>query len=459
MPGTTAPPTARWLDDWRPEDPAFWSATGARIARRNLAASIFSEHLGFSVWSLWSVLVLFMVPANGFGFDAAQKFLLVSLVTLVGSVLRVPYTLAVPRFGGRNWTIATTFALLVPTLLGAWMITRPGAPFGLFLVVAAVAGIGGGNFSSSMTNINLFYPERRKGWALGLNAGGGNLGVATIQLIGLAVIGFAGVAHGSYLPLVYVPFILAAGYCATRYMNNISGVRFDARAQFGVLRDRNSWIMSVLYIGTFGSFIGYGFAFGLVLQNQFGQTPLQAAALTFLGPLLGSLARPLGGKLSDALGGGRVTLWTFLAMIAGTAVILAAAAQASLPLFVAGFVAVFVLTGIGNGSTYKMIPSIFAAQAEDRIAAGTPREEAAAWARRQSGSLIGLCGAFGAFGGVLINLAFRQSYASAASASPAFVGFLIFYLFCAGLTYVAYLRRPVASGGAVPAPQRAEVAE
>ncbi|MBO0774489.1 MAG: hypothetical protein J2P35_23800 [Actinobacteria bacterium] len=165
MPSPTAPPTARWIGNWTPEDPAFWSRTGARVARRNLAASIFSEHLGFSVWSLWSVLVLFMVPANGFHFGAAQKFLLVSLVTLVGSVLRVPYTLAVPRFGGRNWTVVTTFALLVPTLLGAWLITGPSAPFGLFLLVAAVAGIGGGNFSSSMTNINLFYPERRKGWA------------------------------------------------------------------------------------------------------------------------------------------------------------------------------------------------------------------------------------------------------------------------------------------------------
>lgn len=441
----TAPPTARWIHDWSPEDPAYWSRTGARVARRNLAASIFSEHLGFSVWSLWSVLALFMVPANGFHFEPAQKFLLVSLVAFVGSVLRVPYTLAVPRFGGRNWTMTTTFALLVPTLLGAWMITRPDAPFWLFMVVAAIAGIGGGNFSSSMTNINLFYPERRKGWALGMNAGGGNLGVATVQLAGLAVIGFAGVASGSYLPLIYVPFILVASYCATRYMNNIGGVRSNARAQFGVLRDRNSWIMSVLYIGTFGSFIGYGFAFGLVLQNQFGQTPLQAASLTFLGPLLGSLSRPLGGKLSDTLGGARVTLWTFLAMIAGTAVILVAAGQESLPLFVAGFVAVFVLTGIGNGSTYKMIPSIFAAQAEDRVAAGTPREEAAAWARRQSGSLIGLCGAFGAFGGVLINLAFRQSYAGSASAAPAFVGFLIFYVLCAGLTYAAYLRRPASS--------------
>lgn len=445
MPRPTAPPTARRLENWTPEDPAFWSATGARVARRNLTASIFSEHLGFSVWSLWSVLVLFMVPANGFHFDAAQKFLLVSLVTLVGSMLRVPYTLAVPRFGGRNWTVVTTFALVVPTLLGAWLIARPSAPYGLFLLVAAVAGIGGGSFSSSMTNINLFYPERRKGWALGLNAGGGNLGVATVQLVGLAVIGLAGVASGSYLPLVYVPFILVAGFCATRYMNNIAGVRFEPRAQFAVLRDRHSWIMSVLYIGTFGSFIGYGFAFGLVLQNQFGQTPPQAAALTFLGPLLGSLSRPLGGKLSDRLGGAKVTLWTFLAMIAGTAVILAAAGQASLPLFVTGFVAVFVLTGIGNGSTYKMIPSIFAAQAEDRVATGTARDEAAAWARRQSGSLIGLCGAFGAFGGVLINLAFRQSYASAASASPAFAGFLVFYVLCAGLTYAAYLRRPAAA--------------
>lgn len=215
------------------------------------------------------------------------------------------------------------------------------------------------------------------------------------------------------------------------------------------MKDRNSWIMSFLYIGTFGSFIGYSFAFGLVLQNQFGRTPLQAAAVTFLGPLLGSLSRPVGGWLSDRFGGARVTFWNFGLMIAGVAVILLASAQKSLAVFTIGFIALFVFTGVGNGSTYKMIPSIFAAKAQDRVAAGTDPEDARRWARLASGSLIGICGAIGAVGGVLINLAFRQSFLSFASGSPAFVAFLAFYAVCMVTTFAVYLRRP----SSVPAAQ------
>ncbi|MFC7326997.1 MFS transporter [Marinactinospora rubrisoli] len=433
----------RWISHWEPEDPHFWQTRGRRVANRNLWASIFAEHLGFSVWSIWSVLVLFMTPENGFTFSAEQKFLLVSAVTLVGAMLRLPYTLAVPRFGGRNWSIFAAAVLLVPTAVAMVLIQRPETPFWLFLLLAATAGLGGGNFASSMANINFFFPERSKGWALGLNAGGGNLGVPAVQLLGLAVIAAFGLGEARLLPIAYLPLIAVAVWIAWRHMDNLAGARSDAAAQIAVCRDRHSWIMSFLYIGTFGSFIGYGFAFGLVLQNQFDRTPLEAAAVTFIGPLLGSLSRPVGGWLSDRFGGGRITLWTFAAMAAGTAVIIAASVQASLPLFLAGFVALFLLSGIGNGSTYKMIPAIFAAKAEDRIAAGVPRGEATAEAKRLSGALIGIAGAVGALGGVAINLAFRESFASAGSAVPALVAFLAFYVVCIAVTYAVYLRRPV----------------
>ncbi|MQA77941.1 MAG: MFS transporter [Streptosporangiales bacterium] len=433
----------RWLADWNPEDARFWEVTGRRIANRNLWASIFSEHLGFSTWTMWSMLVLFMTPENGFGLDVAQKFLLTSMVALVGAVLRVPYTLAVPRFGGRNWTIVNSFLLLVPLALAALVVSRPDAPYWVFLLVAVAAGCGGGNFSSSMTNINMFFPERRKGWALGLNAGGGNLGVAMIQIVGLVVVAVAGTSHPEYLPMIYLPLIVLAGLAAARFMDNIAGVRSDVRAQFGVMKDSHSWVMSLLYIGTFGSFIGYSFAFGLVLQNQFDRTPLEAAAVTFLGPLLGSLSRPFGGWLSDRAGGARVTFWNFGLMIGGVAVILVGSARDSLTVFTVGFIVLFVLTGIGNGSTYKMIPSIFAAKAQDRIAAGVDPEDARRWARLAAGSLIGLCGAIGAVGGVLINLAFRQSFLSFASGSPAFVAFLVFYVVCMVVTFAVYVRRPI----------------
>lgn len=435
----------RWIAQWEPEDPGFWQSQGRRIARRNLLASVFAEHLGFSVWSLWSVLVLFMVPGSGFSLGPGQKFLLVSVVTLAGSLLRVPYTLAVPRFGGRNWTVFSALVLLVPAVAAMVAMRLPGLPLWALLLIAATAGLGGGNFSSSMANINSFFPERLKGRALGLNAGGGNIGVAVVQLAGLAVIAWAGLAHPGYLPLGYLPFILIAGICALRFMDNLSPARADLAAQAAAVRDRHFWPMSLLYIGTFGSFIGYSFAFGLVLQTGFGRTPLAAAALTFTGPLLGSLSRPAGGWLADKLGAARVTQWNFAGMAACAGLLLAASARQSFGLFVAGFIALFVLSGIGNGSTFTMIPGIFAARA--RQEAGGDEAAAMAQARRAASAMLGIVGAVGALGGVLINLAFRASFTSSAkSAGPALAAFLVFYAVCFAVTYLRYVRRPAAVG-------------
>ncbi|KUP98499.1 MFS transporter [Thermobifida cellulosilytica] len=435
----------RWITHWDPEDATFWRERGSTIANRNLWASILAEHLGFSVWSLWSVLVLFMTPETGFAFTPEQKFLLISVVSLVGSVLRVPYTLAVPKFGGRNWTLVSVAVLLVPTALAAVLVQRPDTPFWLFVVLAATAGLGGGNFSSSMANINFYFPEHRKGWALGINAGGGNIGVATVQLVGLAVIAAFTIDAGPVVPLFYLPFLLLASWVAWRYMDNLATARADTAAQLAAVRERDFWTMSVLYIGTFGSFIGFGFAFGLLLQNQFDRTPLEAAAVTFLGPLLGSLVRPVGGWLADRFGGARVTAWNFLAMAVGTGLVVAATVQGSLPLFVLSFGAVFVLTGVGNGSTYKMIPTIYAAKAENLVAEGTPREEAVARTKRVASAMLGLIGAVGAFGGVAINLVFREAFAATGSATPAFLAFLAFYLVCLAITWLCYMRVPAAA--------------
>jgi NNP family nitrate/nitrite transporter-like MFS transporter len=441
----------RWITQWDPEDADFWERTGRRTANRNLWASILAEHLGFSVWTIWSVLTLFMTPETGFDYTAAQKFLLVSVVTLVGAVLRVPYTLAVPRFGGRNWTLVSVAALLVPTVLAILLIQRPETPFAVFVLLAATAGLGGGNFSSSMSNINAFFPERSKGWALGLNAGGGNIGVPVVQVLGLGVIAVLGVHHGWVLAALYIPLLALACRVSWRRMDNLAGAVADIGAQAAAVRDRHFWIMSFLYIGTFGSFIGYGFAFGLLLQNEFGRTPLEAAAVTFIGPLLGSLIRPVGGHLADRFGGARVTLAVFAAMTAGTAAIVLASTQGSLALFTTGFIALFLLTGVGNGSTYKMIPAIYAARAADLADAGMSRAAATAHAKRVAGAVLGLVGAVGALGGVAINLVFRQSFATFGGATPAYVAFLAFYLVCIAVTYLVYLRRPAPAAGAAPA--------
>src|SRR4051794_12674207 len=182
--------TGRWIERWDPEDERFWyEGGGRRTALRNLVFSVLSEHVGFSVWSLWSVMVLFMGPE--YGIDPAGKFFLVAMPTLVGAVVRVPYTFAVARFGGRNWTVVSALTLLLPTTAAA-IVMEPGTSYTTFMIMAALTGVGGANFASPMTNINSFYPLRLKGWALGLNAGGGNIGVPVVQLVALAVIGASG---------------------------------------------------------------------------------------------------------------------------------------------------------------------------------------------------------------------------------------------------------------------------
>ncbi len=435
-----APPSrgGRWIQQWDPEDETFWKETGEKIAKRNLLFSVLSEHIGFSIWTMWSVLVLFMGPE--YGLTPADKFLLTSMVTLVGAVVRVPYTFAVAIFGGRNWTIISASLLLVPTI-AAFTVMKPGTSFNTFLLVGLLAGIGGGNFASSMTNINAFFPLRKKGWALGLNAGGGNIGVPVIQLVALAIIGASGgprVLLGIYIPLIVVAAVLSA-----LFMDNIENVKNDTGAAKDAAKDGHTWIMSFLYIGTFGSFIGYSFAFGQVLQNQFGRTPLEAAYVTFIGPLLGSLIRPVGGALADKYGGAKITLYNYVGMAVATAVLIAASMQKSLGLFTVAFVVLFVLSGLGNGSTFKMIPGIFHTKA---LAKGLEGEEAAAYGRRLSGASMGLIGAVGALGGVGINLAFRQSFLSYGSGTGAFVAFLAFYAACFLVTWAVYLRRSAAKG-------------
>ncbi len=439
------------LAAWEPEDAAFWAATGRRVALRNMWTSVFAEHIGFSVWSLWSVLVLFMTPQTGFALSAGDKFLLVSLVTLVGSLVRPAYAYAVTRFGGRTWTTASALLLTVPVVLATVMIGDPHAPFGLFLAGAAVSGLGGGWFAASTTNVNFFFPERAKGRALGINAGGGNLGVATVQLLGLLVIAVAGASHPRLLTVIYLPLLLAAALLAFSLMDNLPGVRTGGATFARALRDPHCWTISLLYIGTFGSFIGYSFAFGLVLQNDFDRTPLQAAGLTFIGPLLGSLTRPAGGALADRLGAARITTVAFSGMAVGTAVVIAASMAHSLPLFTAGFIVLFVLSGLGNGSTYAMIGLPYAAAAEQAIAAGTDPVTARLRARKQAGAVIAFAGTVGGLGGVVINLAFRQSYLEAHNARPALIGFLAFYAVCAAVTVLAGRRQAVAA----PVPARA----
>lgn len=461
------------ITDWDPEDAVAWNAGGAKVARRNLIWSIVAEHVGFSVWSIWSVMVLFM-PQDVYRIDAAGKFVLVAVPTIVGAVLRIPYASAVTRFGGRNWTIFSALILLVPAALTVYFMAHPETSYTTFVLVSAFAGLGGGNFASSMANINAFYPQRLKGWALGLNAGGGNIGVAAVQLIGLMVIATVGNRSPQLVCAAYLVLIGVAALGASFFMDNLTDHKSpdhksNARVMIDVLAYRDSWLIALLYIGTFGSFIGFGFAFGQVLQINFiaaladggrvtpamaAQAALHAAQIAFIGPVLGSLARPLGGWLADRIGGARVTLYTFAAMTVAAAWLVGSGeiddatpgvpSGMTMAALIGGFVVLFVLSGIGNGSTYKMIPSIF--EAKSRGLGQLDAAQRQAWSRRMSGALIGIAGAVGALGGVGVNMALRASYLSPAkSATMAFWAFLGFYVLCGAITWVAYVRAPRSS--------------
>lgn len=443
------------ITDWDPEDTVAWEAGNKYIARRNLIWSVAAEHIGFSVWSIWSVMVLFM-PESVYGFTAGDKFLLGATATLVGACLRIPYTLATARFGGRNWTVFSAVVLLIPTVGTMVLLANPGLPLWPYLVCAALAGFGGGNFASSMTNINAFYPQRLKGWALGLNAGGGNIGVPVVQLVGLLVIAVAGNREPYWVCAVYLVALAVAGIGAALYMDNLEQHQIDFTAMKDILRERDTWIISLLYIGTFGSFIGFAFAFGQVLQINFAaggqsaaQASLHAAQIAFIGPLLGSVSRIYGGKLADRIGGGRVTLAVFAGMILAAGVLVTvstlddaaagAAGTATMIGYIVGFIALFLLSGVGNGSVYKMIPSIFEARSRSL---DVGEEQRVVWSRAMSGALIGFAGAIGALGGVAINLALRQSYLSSGSATGAFWAFAAFYVLASVATWFRYVRRP-----------------
>jgi MFS transporter, NNP family, nitrate/nitrite transporter len=444
-------PDATWLSDWRPDDESFWETRGKVTARRNLIWSIVAEHIGFSVWLIWSIVAT-KLPEVGFHYTTDQLFQLVALPGLIGSLMRFPYTFVVPRFGGRNWTIVSATLLLIPTVLLAFFVTRPDTPFTLMLAVAATAGLGGGNFASSMANISFFYPDRMKGWALGLNAAGGNIGVSTVQLLTPILIGFGWISlyltaplgsAGLYLQnagLMWLPLIAIAVYGASRYMNNLTTARSTFNDQLVITRRKHTWVMSWLYIGTFGSFIGYSAALPLLIKTQF---PAITISVAFLGPLVGSVARPLGGLLADKVGGARVTFWNFIAMGVATISVIYYVDIKSFPGFLAMFLLLFVTTGVGNGSTFRMIPSIFREEKlrEAEGAGDAARATALKAAGTESAAVIGFTSAIGACGGYLIPRGFGASIAATGGPYLALEVFLLFYASCVVLTWWYYLRR------------------
>jgi NNP family nitrate/nitrite transporter-like MFS transporter len=487
-PGATAAGAAsrrgRWIDHWDPEDESFWRGPGERIARKNLVLSIVTDHIGFCIWVMWTVVVINLGDA-GIKMSLSEQFVLTLVPNLIGSVLRVPYTFAVPRFGGRAWTTLSALVLLVPALLLAvvvpsrWLVHQPhGSQFWVLLACAATAGVGGANFASSMANISFFYPERGKGYALGLNAAGGNLGVAVSQLVVplVLIIGVPAAAvklsthqvHLAYAGWIWVPFILLTALAAWRYMDSLTQSRADKQSYGEALREPHTWVLSFLYIGTFGSFIGYSFALPLVIKNSFPSFlhahPFIAtylAGLGFLGALVGSMSRPLGGWLSDHFGGAQITVCMFTGMALFTGVAVVSVQAHDFSLFLASFLVIFLFTGMGNGSIYKLIPSVFASDAMATSVAGE-RGAVVVELKRRAAAVIGIAGAVGALGGVGVQVVLRQASlhvsalesaaktpalkeavaaAHSAWSAPALWTFLVSYVVFGFVTWAVYLRR------------------
>ena len=444
------------ITDWNPEDTAAWEAGNKKIARRNLLCTIAGDHVAFSVWTLWPVMALFM-PGSVYGFSAGDKLLLGAVATLAGGCARIPYTLGIAAFGGRNWTTFSAFVLLIPTAGTIALLANPGLPLWPFLVCATLTGLGGGNYAASLANVNAFYPERLKGAALAVNAGVGNLGVAVIQLVGLLVLATAGHEAPYWVCAVYLLLLVIVGVAAALFMDNVDhGTELSTMRS--ILFERDTYVISLLYICTFGSWIGFSFAFGQVMQVNFlanGESvkhaALHAAQVAFIGPLLGSLARIYGGRLADRIGGSRVTLAVLggMALAAGLLVTIssfdghdAGARSTSMIGYVIGFMALFMLSGMGNGSVFKLIPSVYEARSRALAIGEAERRH---WARAKSGSLIGICSAIGALGGVGINLALRQSYLSTGTETSAYWVFLVSYVVTATMTWMVYVRRPVSA--------------
>ncbi len=444
------------LKDWRPEDPQFWAEDGRRIAKRNLWISIPALLLAFCIWMVWSVVVA-KLPAIGFAYTTDQLFWLAALPGLSGATLRIFYSFMVPIFGGRLWTTLSTASLLIPAIGIGFAVQNPETPYSLFLILALLCGFGGGNFASSMANIAFFFPKKEKGNALALNAGLGNLGVSVMQfLVPIAITTgtFAFVAGDAQVTkdggslwlqnagFVWVPFLIVSTLAAWFGMNDIADAKASFKDQSIIFKRTHNWVMSVLYTGTFGSFIGYSAGFPLLMKTQFPE--VNALSYAFLGPLVGALSRAGTGWISDKFGGGRVTFWTFLGMIIAVGGVLYFLATKEQPGafwgFFASFMALFFLTGVGNASTFQMIPTIM----RKEVARLMPELDQAAelkQAERESAAIIAFTSAVAAYGAFFIPKAYGTSISITGGPEAALWCFGAFYVICVFITHVFYTRK------------------
>ncbi len=453
------------LATWEPEVPDFWKASGKTTATRNLWISIPALLLAFAVWMVWSVVVV-NLPNIGFKYSTNQLFWLTALPGLSGATLRIFYSFMVPIFGGRKWTTLSTASLLIPAIGIGLAVQDVNTGYPTMLLLALLCGFGGGNFASSMANISFFYPKAQKGQALGMNAGLGNLGVSVVQFVVPLVItaGLFGAIGGdaqSWVKggaskamwlqnagFIWVPFILVATLLAWFGMNDIASAKASFSEQAVIFKRKHNWLMCWLYTGTFGSFIGYSAGFPLLIKTQFPD--INPLAYAFLGPLVGALARVAGGFVSDKLGGARVTLWTFVVMICAVVGVLNflphGGAAGNFNGFFWMFMLLFAGTGVGNASTFRMIPVIFMTERQRAAEGkgGPAQAQAIVEANKEGAAVLGFTSAVAAYGAFFIPKSYGTSIAMTGTPNAALWCFIAFYASCIAVTWWCYARRNAA---------------
>ena len=459
---TTSGRQGRLLTIWAPEDKSFWEREGEAVAKLNLWISVPALFLAFAIWQVWSVVAV-SLPGLGFKYSTNQLFWLAAAPALSGATLRIFYSFMVPLVGGRRWTAISTASLLIPAIGIGFAVQDNTTAYPTMLILALLCGLGGGNFSSSMANISFFFPKERKGSALGVNAGLGNLGVSVVQFLSPLVVtaGIFGIFGGEAQTIVkngqtmqvwtqnaafiWVPWIALTALAAWFGMNDIADAKASFAAQAAIFKRKHNWLMCVLYLGTFGSFIGYAAGFPLLIKSQFPN--VNPLAYAWLGPLVGAVIRPFGGWLADKLGGARVTLWNFIVMaiaVMGVTVFLPSAGnEGHFGGFFVCFLVLFLTTGIGNGSTFRMIPVIFLTEAMR----GVDKNNAAAVAQANKegntlgAATLGFTAAMAAYGGFFIPKSYGSSIALTGAPHAALWCFAAFYLVCIAVTWWYYARK------------------
>jgi NNP family nitrate/nitrite transporter-like MFS transporter len=455
-----------WIQEWDPENEEFWARTGKRIAWKNLLVSIPALHISFATWLLWSAIVVNLNNV-GYNFTVGELFWLAAVPGLTGPTLRIPHSFFPSKVGGRVAHIVSVASLLIPTTWLFIALKDPGTTWSTFMIIGALCGFGGGNFASSMSNISSFFPTKQQGLGLGLNAGLGNLGVSSVQFLTRFVIGagiFGGVAGGSamyqegtfvdgnwvftasgtmrdmwlqnaaFLWIVPTAIVLVA---AIFLMNSLRAFSLPFNAQMQIFKLKHNWVMTWLYTMAFGSFIGYSAAFPLTIKIVYGDLPDAPDGLAlqyaFLGPLVGSLVRPVGGWLSDKYTGAKVTLVAGLGLIAASLGVTAfthPTDMGSFPYFLGIFLVMFTFTGLLNGSTFRMIGVIKQFTFQTR------------------GPVLGWTSAVAAYGAFIIPIVFKEAIESTGAPDRGLFIFVGYYIVSLVILWFFYLRKSSSEYGA-----------